>query len=136
MRAGNPRQTSRNQCGKRFLKKLPFGVDKSTVWCKLNNMKATKLDRRFGKCRIQGCKTRKVVDGFAINGTPIFFDGINRDALIAIGAWCADHDTFLNWNQLKGRVNPDKDCNGVCMAGVGPACDCACGGQNHGKNHI
>lgn len=97
---------------------------------------ARKLDRRFGKCRIRGCKYRRVVDGSTVNGLPIFYRGGNEDELRSIGAWCPEHDTFLDWNQLTGRTRPDKECNGVCMGAVGPSCDCACGGENHGMNHV
>jgi hypothetical protein len=97
---------------------------------------ATKLDRRFGKCIVRGCKTRRVVDGSWSGDVSIFYRGTNRDELIRAGLWCGDHDKHLEWTQLKGRTNPDKDCNGVCMGAVGPSCDCACGGENHGRNHI
>jgi hypothetical protein len=100
--------------------------------------KATKIDRYFGKCRIQGCKTRHVTGGAFITGSHevIFYGGHNEKVLRDAGIWCDAHNTWLVFNQLKGRVNRDKECNGVCMAGVGPSCDCACGGENHGKNRI
>lgn len=102
---------------------------------------AVKLDRRFGRCIVKGCKTRRVVDGSPYIGkgwesTPIFYNGGNSAQLIAAGLWCAEHNRHLDWNQLKGRVNLDKECNGVCMAAIGPSCDCSCGGENHGKNHV
>ena len=99
-------------------------------------MAARKLERWFGRCRIKGCKYSRVVDSPYVDGKIIHYNGINRDELRSIGAWCDDHNTFLTWNQLKGRVNPNKECNGVCMGAVGPSCDCSCGGENHGKNHI
>ncbi|AON96745.1 hypothetical protein SEA_GENGAR_90 [Mycobacterium phage Gengar] len=100
-----------------------------------------KLDRYFGKCPVRGCKTRHVVDGapyINAGGTavPIFYGGFNGDQLVAAGLFCSDHHEHLKWTQLAGRHNPDKACNGVCMAAVGPSCDCACGGENHGRNHI
>lgn len=36
---------------------------------------------------------------------------------------------------MKITISPDKGCNGRCMGSTGPACDCSCGGKNHGKNH-
>ena len=100
--------------------------------------KATKIDRYFGKCRIQGCKTRRVVaSAFIANGREVIhYQGGNEKELRAAGIWCDEHNTFLKFNQLQGRMNTEKTCNGVCMAGIGPSCDCACGGENHGKNHI
>jgi hypothetical protein len=99
---------------------------------------ATKIDRYFGKCRITGCKTRRVVNSvFIANGREvIYYQGGNEKELRNAGIWCNDHDTFIVFNQLKAKLNRDKECNGVCMAGVGPSCDCACGGENHGKNHV
>lgn len=98
--------------------------------------RSVKLDRNFGKCRISGCKTRRVINGDFIDGKLIHYQGHNEADLRSINVWCNEHDTFLKFNQLKGRVNRDKECNGVCMAGIGPSCDCACGGENHGKNHV
>lgn len=34
--------------------------------------------------------------------------------------------------QLQGKVNPRKACNAKCMGACGPACECSCGGKNHG----
>lgn len=97
---------------------------------------AVKLERRFGKCTIKGCTTRRVVDGHTVDGISIFYRGGNEAELATIGAWCTEHDHHLDWNQLKGRINADRECNGVCMAAIGPSCDCACGGENHGRNHV
>ncbi|MGV7669170.1 hypothetical protein PJN91_17510 [Mycobacterium kansasii] len=94
------------------------------------------LHRRFGRCSVPGCRTRRVVEGSIINGQSIHYSGLNRDSLRHIMAWCEDHDRPLDWTQLRGRVNPDKECNGICMGAVGPSCTCACGGENHGKNHL
>lgn len=104
-------------------------------------MKARKLDRRFGKCPVSGCKTRHVFDGEPYIGegwdaVSIIYGGSNGPQLVAAGLFCTEHNKHLQWTQLQGRVNPDKECNGVCMAATGPSCDCACGGENHGRNHI
>lgn len=96
---------------------------------------ATKLDRRFGRCTVKGCKYRRVVEGHTVNGISIFYIGGNEAELATIGCWCPEHNRRLDWNQLKGRVVPDRECNGVCMGAVGPSCDCSCGGENHGKSH-
>lgn len=118
---------------------LRFGVDRSTELGKIVSMRnATKIDRYFGKCHVTGCKTRRVVTSpYLPGGEVIFYGGHNEAALKAAGLWCNDHALgFLKFDQLKGRYSAEKVCNGVCMAGVGPSCDCACGGENHGKNHI
>ncbi|WAB09775.1 hypothetical protein SEA_DADOSKY_94 [Mycobacterium phage Dadosky] len=102
---------------------------------------ARKLERHFGKCPVRGCQTRRVVDGRpyigeGANAVVIFYNGHNGSQLAAAGLCCEEHRKHLQWNQLKGRVNPDKVCNGVCMGAVGSSCDCACGGENHGRSHI
>lgn len=99
-------------------------------------MIATKLNRNFGKCRIRGCKTRRIVEGSFIDGKLIHYRGDNEAELRSIGVWCDEHNTFLKFEPLRGRFNADKECNGVCMGAVGPSCDCSCGGENHGRNHI
>ena len=96
----------------------------------------TTLNRFFGKCRVKGCAYRRVTNDTHINGESIFYRGSNRAALREIGAWCPEHNRPLDWTQLQGRVSPDKECNDICMAAVGPSCDCSCGGENHGKNHV
>lgn len=34
------------------------------------------------------------------------------------------------------RIPEPTQCDGRCMSALGPNCDCQCGGENHGKNHI
>jgi len=38
----------------------------------------------------------------------------------------------LNWKRLP---EPTK-CDGRCMNATGHNCDCQCGGENHGRNHL
>ena len=102
--------------------------------CGMLKVKATRIDRYFGKCFIAGCKKRRVVEGAIVNGVSIF-NGRTAD-LQSIGCWCDDHNVWLKWSQLEGRYSDKKECNGVCMGATGPSCDCSCGGENHGKNHI
>jgi len=100
--------------------------------------KATKIDRYFGKCFIAGCKKRRVVEGHIVNGINIFSGGgaAGPTDLRSIDCWCDEHNVWLKWTQLEGRYSDAKQCNGVCMGAIGPSCDCSCGGENHGKNHI
>lgn len=37
--------------------------------------------------------------------------------------------------RIYGRYVAEIVCNSKCMSAVGPACDCSCGGQNHGAGH-
>ncbi len=100
----------------------------------------TRYDRYFGRCPISGCSTRRVVDGAYVGRgdetVPIHYNGHNAAGLLAAGLNCPVHRKFLKFTALEGRVNDAKECNGVCMAAVGPSCDCSCGGENHGSNHV
>jgi hypothetical protein len=35
---------------------------------------------------------------------------------------------------LDGKVDMSKVCNAKCMGACGPACECSCGGKNHGSS--
>lgn len=36
---------------------------------------------------------------------------------------------------LSGKMNPQKTCNGRCLAATSGACECSCGGANHGASY-
>jgi hypothetical protein len=36
---------------------------------------------------------------------------------------------------IKGRIKPAIVCDSRCTGATGPACDCSCGGDNHGGAH-
>jgi hypothetical protein len=36
---------------------------------------------------------------------------------------------------IAGRVT-EKPCGARCLGATGPACDCQCGGDNHGGGHV
>lgn len=36
---------------------------------------------------------------------------------------------------ITGTVT-DHECDDRCLAATGPACECSCGGANHGANHV
>lgn len=39
----------------------------------------------------------------------------------------------LRFSQVSGKVTRH-ECGAKCMASKGPACECSCGGANHGKS--
>jgi len=44
---------------------------------------------------------------------------------------------LLRWRRVAHRQKPGKPlstCGGKCRGAKGPACDCQCGGKNHGIN--
>jgi len=42
--------------------------------------------------------------------------------------------TAITVRPIKARIT-EKECDGRCTGAVGPACDCKCGGENHGGAH-
>ena len=59
------------------------------------------------------------------------------DAMKEAGLACAKHpNKVLRFERLRGTFNAEKTCTGRCMGATGPACDCQCGGENHGLNSV
>lgn len=45
----------------------------------------------------------------------------------------------MEWTEstcVHGTYIADKPCNGRCLNATGGNCDCQCGGENHGRNHL
>lgn len=116
---------------------------------------ATLTARHFGRCPATGCKTRRVIEvgvteGIEVHGArqvgysdaqgfiPLAWTNSARQraASAAHGLSCTEHGMPLRFTSLAGTYNAEKECNGRCMGSTGPACDCACGGENHGRNHV
>ena len=81
--------------------------------------------RYFGRCVVPGCKHRDVRE-MTRN------DRARADNTLR----CPTHRMPTSWRELEGTFNAEKACNGRCMASTGPACSCACGGENHGTGHL
>lgn len=39
-------------------------------------------------------------------------------------------------NKVEGHYSEKHVCGARCVNATGPNCDCQCGGENHGKNHL
>lgn len=108
---------------------------------------ATATARSFGRCTHPGCKTRIVANlalefrhngvrvpmtlGYQGNPAPWWIE-----AMTARGLLCAEHPAWrMYWTALDGTYNPGKPCSARCTGATGPACDCSCGGENHGGRH-
>lgn len=72
---------------------------------------------------------------------PYFFNGYAADgkspadmnqrvACPSGGSWNINQGT-----PIYGRFVDEVVCNSKCMGAVGHACDCSCGGMNHGGSH-
>ncbi len=89
-----------------------------------------------GTCGRCGIKVRvaqaAAQPGFTIEG---------KKTWIACPSGCTRHNGgrevvhYFPAMAIYGTYNADKECNGKCMGATGPACDCKCGGENHGGRH-
>ncbi len=61
-------------------------------------------------------------------GAGIAIDGITADTT----GKCPGCGARVRMRPVYGE-HSDIPCNGACMGAVGPACSCACGGENHGR---
>ena len=106
--------------------------------------------RMVGRCAVRTCKRRVRVDvvqestilaGSRLEGfdtrieiiTPGVSDHYGRRYIA-----CPDCGASIRLQGIR-LPHPDyrtKKCDGRCMGAVGPSCDCQCGGENHGANHI
>lgn len=112
--------------------------------------------RVFWKCTTKGCKSHAVTDLEAHRGKPFLTGeyaplwGKSHDIHVwvfggtpevkeamrllyaANGASCEAHGPMAG-KHLKGSYNPEKVCDGRCTNAKSAACDCQCGGKNHGN---
>jgi hypothetical protein len=77
---------------------------------------AATVTRSLGRCR--SCRRAHRVD--AASWTP--------------GVRC-DCGAYVRLEVVHGYLDPQVNCGAKCRGAVGPACDCSCGGANHGINH-
>lgn len=103
--------------------------------------------RSFGRCTHPGCKTRTVTNKpleFRHNGIQLNmslgYQGAPAqwwiEAMTSLGLLCPHHHAArMYWTSLNGTYNADKRCSAKCTGATGPACDCSCGGENHGSRH-
>lgn len=115
--------------------------------------------RYFGRCPVTGCKHRRVIEETT---TPLLkrYTTPNSDVLTVLDAdgrdwplyclggkdWanamrragfeCPEHKRVVTFEGGRFTHNTEKVCNGKCMGATGPACDCSCGGENHGRGHL
>jgi hypothetical protein len=106
----------------------------------------------LGKCKTKGCKHATYVLGADVQDLDSSYrrDGDNAlltaagatyDAAlpfilngVAVSARCPEHGVY-RLASVKGRLVPDHKCDARCTTATGPACDCSCGGANHGVAH-
>lgn len=71
----------------------------------------------LGRCSAKGCKHSTLEPG----------------TLIGVGT-CPEHGRYSLTEVIGAHVESVK-CGARCTGAVGPACDCSCGGANHGTGH-
>lgn len=79
---------------------------------------------RIGKCR-RCSQPRKP---HAVRGDR----AVNYNGFLCLP--CPTCNTLVEVTAIQGTYNETKVCNGKCMGATGPACDCSCGGENHGSH--
>lgn len=102
--------------------------------------------RAFGKCMRAGCRHKIVTMLPVMSGRPVVETedggyvqaatdgGIATRALRAAGLVCPDHGSEMVFRLVRGTYNPDKACDSRCTHAKTAACDCSCGGENHGAH--
>lgn len=87
--------------------------------------------------RCRRCKTASAVDYLQVQGgwwtTYRTVDGTTR--YLQADLPCPTCKRERSADPVKGRVTGTK-CGPRCTGAVGPACDCQCGGANHGADHL
>lgn len=132
---------------------MASGFDPRPTWAN-RHWEAPPPMNLIGRCK--GCKkgARVTVElGYACfeRPDPVPFFGPNHAAFRcpdgtvlqayslqhACGAYmaCKGCGTYVKLEPVRGRVVPEKVCDGRCMGATGPSCDCACGGKHHGSAH-
>lgn len=67
--------------------------------------------------------------------TPIgVFGEDDRGKTFSVWLTCECDGWVRLWKVL-GKYNPEKVCNARCMGATTGACECSCGGKNHGSSH-
>jgi len=87
-------------------------------------MNTTTFDRMICKT----CKTSsRLSDGFRID----WFQVVPR--IVDRAGTFVQHDCgrYFRGQRIEGKVS-EKECGEKCQSATGPACECKCGGENHG----
>lgn len=99
--------------------------------------------RAFGSCMIKGCRHRHVT-ALPVGGDRLLIPGTHYQAaagftetnaaMRAAGLTCPAHGAEMVYRRVRGTFNPDKTCDSRCTHAKTAACDCSCGGANHGAH--
>lgn len=101
----------------------------------------------LGRCPAKGCKCviRITVEmrGLPAKTTGRFSHSFTRWVPAAgyffspmdLGLHCVTHRRMLGWKPVDGKFSEAHVCDSRCTNAIGPDCNCACGGANHGAGH-
>lgn len=73
--------------------------------------------------------------GFMYETSNGFFGEDDRGRTLSIWLTCQACPGWVRLWKVCGKYNPAKVCNARCMGATTGACECSCGGKNHGSSH-
>ncbi len=76
------------------------------------------------------------VDQVVVSGTKLYLTGCNGTDPTILSVACCDGRVKLQRVYDSHKAGkPRHECNAKCLASKGPACECKCGGKNHGSGY-
>ena len=77
----------------------------------------------------KSCKTSsRLTDGLSIDWMQVV------PRIVDTAGKFQQHDcgNYLRGRRIEGRYSDKTECGEKCQSATGPACECKCGGENHG----
>jgi len=97
-----------------------------------------KITRIIFKC--SRCKTVRAFDYLGTTGSIYRVTpgtrGIFKDNTLPQEDERCTCGRVAKWNTVNGHFSPSHKCDSRCEGATGPACECSCGGANHGGRYI
>jgi hypothetical protein len=111
--------------------------------------------RALVRCSRKGCRQTRRVDFATVTelrayqgrpherryvetsrGNASYRDRYDLARILTNGFQCAGcGGTRFDFNIIRGSFSEAVKCGPRCTGAVGPSCECACGGENHGAGH-
>lgn len=130
-----------------LVSRTAVNADETYSAIKLTGSRHPEADRWIGRCkacgkghRIDGMLARGIrnrgEDQVVVSGTCVYMTGFNGTDPTTLSIQCCSSRVKLGRVYDSHKPNrPRHECNAKCLASTGPACECMCGGKNHGRAH-